>query len=301
MGLRAEGIGLRSFAIGLTQNSRRGTDFRIALRLPLERMLESRLVSDMTKEAAGEVDVRVIGPVHAMPARTPSPDFATIERHRPLRIGSSVGHGSVTAGTLGGFVSLEGLSRPAILSNNHVLAGVDAGIVGDAILQPGRYDGGAHPDDQVAALTRFVPLLNTATYDVAVAEVIDEKLWSSNDLPDGPLLAPASDPDDVDLVEKWGRTTGHTLGRVTAVEVDGLGVDFDGTVIQFNGVTEIEGRDGAAFSAGGDSGSVVYSSATREAFGLLFAGSEKGGSSNAGLTYLHPIREALDAVNGQWL
>ena len=61
---------------------------------------------------------------------------------RPLRPGLSVAHPSVTAGTLGGFVRTGG--GLAILSNNHVLAASDAAALGDAVLQPGPADGGAH-------------------------------------------------------------------------------------------------------------------------------------------------------------
>ena len=51
------------------------------------------------------------------------------QRVRPLRPGLSVAHPSVTAGTLGGFVRLDG--RLAVLSTNHVLAACDAAAPGD--------------------------------------------------------------------------------------------------------------------------------------------------------------------------
>ncbi len=45
-----------------------------------------------------------------------------------------------------------------ILSNNHVLANSNAARLGDAILQPGVYDGGKFPQDHIADLLEFVTL-----------------------------------------------------------------------------------------------------------------------------------------------
>ena len=75
-----------------------------------------------------------------------------------------------------------------------------------------------------------------------------------------------------------GRTTGHTRGRITAVEVDAVAVQYDGVVHRFDDQIEIEGRSGA-FSAGGDSGSVIWRSRDRAPLALLFAGSATGGSA----------------------
>jgi hypothetical protein len=43
-----------------------------------------------------------------------------------------------------------------MLSNNHVLANSNAAEIGDPILQPGPYDGGRYPGDQIAVLEDFV-------------------------------------------------------------------------------------------------------------------------------------------------
>jgi len=39
-----------------------------------------------------------------------------------------------------------------ILSNSHVLADEGTGAVGDRVIQPGKYDGGAAPGDVIAEL-----------------------------------------------------------------------------------------------------------------------------------------------------
>ena len=45
-----------------------------------------------------------------------------------------------------------------ILSNNHVLANANQAKLGEAILQPGRLDGGTLGNDRLATLVEFVPL-----------------------------------------------------------------------------------------------------------------------------------------------
>jgi hypothetical protein len=103
----------------------------LAIRVALED--DARvLLEGVDDTVLAEVDVRVIGPVSAQSSPTLSSAAQLQQRVRPLRPGSSVAHPSVTAGTLGGFVRVAG--RPAILSNNHVLAAGDAAAVGDPVL-----------------------------------------------------------------------------------------------------------------------------------------------------------------------
>jgi len=45
-----------------------------------------------------------------------------------------------------------------ILSNNHVLANSNGANIGDPILQPGPAGNGLFPGDQIAILSRFVPI-----------------------------------------------------------------------------------------------------------------------------------------------
>ncbi|MGD9236882.1 MAG: hypothetical protein PVF09_09415, partial [Desulfobacterales bacterium] len=78
------------------------------------------------------------------------------DRFRPAPGGVSIGHVGITAGTLGCWVIKNG--QKVILSNNHVLANSNAAEIGDAILQPGPFDGGRFPQDHIANLTQFVPI-----------------------------------------------------------------------------------------------------------------------------------------------
>jgi hypothetical protein len=106
--------------------------------------------------------------------------------------------------------------------------------------------------------------------------------------------------DDFPAVAKFGRTTGHTVGTVTAFELDNVRVQYDVGVVRFDGQIEVAGTEDASFSAPGDSGSLVVTATTDEsgaaAVGLLFAGSQTGGPSGLGLTYVNPIVAVLAAL-----
>jgi hypothetical protein len=259
------------------------------------------LLSGLDDAVLGEVDVRVIGPVRALAAITPE---RLQQRTRPLAPGLSVGHPTVSAGTLGGFVRVGG--RLAVLSNNHVLAASDTAAVGDPVLQPGPVDGGDPATDRVATLAafeRFTADGRANRVDAAVAVVDAEVPLEPGRLPGGPLGGDPLEVDEVDpdeRVEKVGRTTGHTVGRVSAVEVDGVAVQYDQGVYTFDDQIEIDGVAGA-FSAGGDSGSVIWRSADRAPLGLLFAGSETGGRVGGGVTFANPLVTVLSVLDLRWV
>ena len=268
---------------------------RVAVRL--QRDADRSLLPDLSRAASDEVDLRVIGPVR----RLTSPGRLQ-ERVRPLRPGLSLAHLSVSAGTLGGFVRTA--SGVRILSNNHVLAATDGATAGDAVLQPGPADGGAAAD-RVGALTAVERLGATAPnlVDAAVATLDSGVEVAPGDLPGGPLLASVPGSPDIDpeeLVEKVGRTTGHTRGRITAVEVDAVAVRYDEAVYRYDDQIEIQGLAGG-FSAGGDSGSVIWRSRDRAPLALLFAGSETGGPGGSGVTFANPLGTVLALLGVEWL
>ena len=62
--------------------------------------------------------------------------------------GVSTGHTGITAGTVGARV-YDGAGNYYALSNNHVFANQNDAVVGDAVLQPGPYDGGYAADDTI--------------------------------------------------------------------------------------------------------------------------------------------------------
>ncbi|MBZ4421522.1 S1 family peptidase [Myxococcus sp. RHSTA-1-4] len=279
-------------ALGIVPGRKRD-DFRLAIRLQILSHEARSYAAYVTGKAADEADVSFIGRVQAPPARAASSRYR--KRIRPLAPGFSLGHVGVTAGTLGGFV-VDAKGRPGILSNNHVLAANNAGKKGDAILQAGPMDGGTYPVDEVARLERFIRLRrhgNTADAAFALlsAGVEARPLYRKRRLTD---VMPVEEIQSSLAVWKLGRTTGHTRGTVTAIEVDQVTVDYSGTLHTFDGQLEVAGGT-RPFSQGGDSGALVVGGANR-GVGLLFAGSEAGGPLGIGVSYANPLQTVLDLL-----
>ena len=265
--------------------------------------------------AGDDADIREIGAVRHLAAVSPTAAGGLSQwrpeqlqrRVRPLHPGLSIGQRHVSAGTLAAFVALADRAGVFMLSNNHVLADSDRARVGDPVLQPGPADKGS-ATDRVGHLARFVHLSSTGshTVDAAVAQLDPGKSGEADRTavdtryPSGSLtgVAELTDEDwpaDEVLVEKVGRTTGVTRGRVTAIELDAVTVEYPIGAVTFDNQIEVTGADGA-FSGGGDSGALVYRPDTMQAVGLLFAGSERGGVDGTGLTYCNPIGLVLEAL-----
>lgn len=200
------------------------------------------------------------------------------QRVRPAKGGFSVGHYKITAGTIAtcvyDLVPFPGIPpKYYILSNNHVLANSNDARIGDPILQPGPYDGGSVPGDIIARLSRFVQIKwKTATsaplnlVDAAIAEGdfhnLDRAIYWI-----GYVQQVKSNPAVGDIVEKTGRTTNFTTGRIIATNAI-VDVNYgSGRVARF--AQQIVTSN---MSAGGDSGSLVCD-ISEGAVGLLFAGS----------------------------
>lgn len=271
------------------------SDYRLAVRVQNRAVQFSPEVEAIRARARGEVDIRYIGEV----VKRDTPWHQS--RQRPLILGASVGHFRVTAGTLGCFVRRRSDGARCLLSNNHVLANENRGRAGDPILQPGDLDGGRNPEDIVAALGAFVRLRRDRANEVdAALGVISESVRARPGHLEGIAGAfQGLGPDFIDegiAVQKLGRTTGHTLGRVTAIELDNVTVRFDIGVLAFNGQIEIESTTERPFSDGGDSGSVILNE-DLQAVGLLFAGGDQGGANDLGLTYANPIHRVLEALD----
>jgi hypothetical protein len=296
LGVRAQAAGaekepIRTMAIGIARSGKQHT---IAIRVQHRGLLNHPTIQDMRKKAKGEVDVRYVG--RLIKLETP----ATLQkRRRPLVIGCSIGHFAITAGTLGCFVTDRKTKVTLILSNNHVLANENGAKKGDAIIQPGDFDGGKRPKDVVAKLRTFVTLKPNATniVDCAVATPAKKIDFNSHQLGSFGALAGlrATIVDEGTVVRKVGRTTGETSGRVTAFELDNVVVGYDIGNLRFDDQIEIEGAGTGPFSDGGDSGSLIVD-ADRMAVALLFAGGDNGGTNGMGLTYGNPIHSVLDAL-----
>jgi hypothetical protein len=261
---------------------------------------------------AVKTDVQEVGVFHAW-------QLGERDRHRPAVPGASCGHSDITAGTFGCLVRRG--DDLFILSNNHVLANTNKASRGDAILQPGRYDGGSIAD-KIAELEEWIPLKTGAeASDCPWAKLVVQGLnflarasgsksrltalreQRAENLVDCAIARPLSPnlvrPDILGigvpkgvqagtlgtLVQKTGRTTGHTTGKITQVDVT-VQVDYQGEQVSF-----VDQFMATGMSAGGDSGAAVLNM-DGYVVGLLFAGSELA-------TLINPIRPVLDALNVQ--
>lgn len=263
-------------------------------------------------------DVVEVGRIKAWQSPPPASSNPR-DRWRPAPGGVSIGHVDITAGTLGCLVIRGG--ELFILSNNHVLADVNRGRIGDPIIQPGRYDGGTLADE-IALLADFIPIrFGTEEAECPLANGVERALnWAaravgSSHRMQSYRLTPAENRVDAaiarplspDLVErqileiglpqgvheatlgtrvqKSGRTTGHTWSTIRQIDVT-VGVDYDGRTATFT-----DQFMAGAMSGGGDSGSAVLD---EEGYvvGLLFAGSDL-------TTVINPIQFVLDALGVQ--
>lgn len=240
------------------------------------------------------VNVIVTGLIDAQPHRF---------RIRPAPGGVSSGHFKITAGTLGclavGRTAPRNVRRLA-LSNNHVFANSNNAVFGDCITQPGPLDGGKCPADQIAILERFVPInfsggvnfVDAATAwcwpDRVRRELIflsggQQHFFRIGNVPIAPQLNMA--------VGKSGRTTQLTRGTIIDINAS-INVNYGGgRVALFRDQIAIRGAGGTTFSAGGDSGSVIWTwDSARRPVGLLFAG---GG----GITFANKMARVVAALD----
>ena len=213
--------------------------------------------------------------------------FSNTGRYRPALGGVSIGHYKITAGTLGCLVKDRKTGKILILSNNHVLANSNHAGKGDAILQPGPYDGGKSSADILAALDRWIEIKfgkQGNLVDAALARPKKIKQVKPEiiliGIPQGTVKA------KLDMfIQKSGRTTGYTTGKIKDIRAT-VKISYDQKTALFRNqilTTNI--------SQGGDSGSLVLDMKKR-AVGLLFAGSEA-------VTVLNPISEVLKLLDVQ--
>lgn len=292
--------------IGVKEKGGRKTGLTVLTVLVKRKLPEAELMEAhrVPKEIGGvRTDVIEVGELTLLALRT--------DRHRPAPAGVSVGHYKITAGTLGAVVRDRATGARLILSNNHVLANMTDGrdgraARGDAVLQPGRYDGGRLRDG-IGKLERFVPLHRRVEVQSAGCRYFKKsrrvvnslirlvsggyelrlvRVRRRENLVDAAVARPLSDsdldPDVLDLgpvagvrkahvgmpVVKSGRTSGVTRGEVRVIDATvRVGLgDLGYGMFTDQIVTTPMGQPG-------DSGSLVLTE-DRRVVGLLSAGSE---------------------------
>ncbi len=218
---------------------------------------------------------------------------------RPVPIGVSTGHPDITAGTIGARVT-DGTNVFA-LSNNHVYANSNDANIGDSALQPGPYDGGQDPEDKIGELYDFEPIAfdgsdNTIDAAIAISSTSELDVATPEDGYGTPSATTTSASVDMQ-VQKFGRTTGLTHGKVSEVSVT-VDVCYECAgpfcfnckkLARFVDQIAITPGD---FSGGGDSGSLIVTdnNNNNNPSGLLFAGSDTR-------TLANPIDAVLNRFN----
>lgn len=228
------------------------------------------------------------------------------KRFRPAPGGVSIGHKDITAGTLGCLVKKDEIAY--ILSNNHVLANSNEGEIGDAILQPGPYDGGHFPEDRIAELSEFIPIQfkgsdgggsspcpfarSTASILNLLAAVIGSKsrlqpirAKASENIVDCAIAKPLNPNNVKNEILNIGKLTGTAEGTLgMKIKKSGRTTGLTtGSILQIDVTAEVSyGSNKVAtfvdqlmagnMSQGGDSGSAIVNEENK-LVGLLFAGS----------------------------
>lgn len=202
---------------------------------------------------------------------------------RPIVPGHSCGHRQITAGTIGG-IFLDKDNHPVILSNNHVIANENNAKIGDPIYQPGPLDsrgdisftgwGGSPINTPYFATLKDFEKLSTSgnRQDSAIAKIHESfitagminHIYPTVNKP----LAGFATPTVNMAVQKMGRTTGYTTGRVIGLNAS-FTIKYDIGQLRFNNCVVC-----TPMSAGGDSGSLIFDM-NMNAVALLFAGSGK--------------------------
>jgi hypothetical protein len=226
---------------------------------------------------------------------------------RPVPIGISSGHVDVTAGTLACRVT-NGCHTYA-LSNAHVYADENDGLVDDNILQPGPTDGGVDPDDTIGFLFTSVPIVMSPAasneVDAAIIETTTDLVGTATRTngygePISVDQNTALDPDTGMLVMKYGRTTAQSYGYIDAINAT-VFVGYTGGTARF--VNQIIIKEDLSipqtrgFSRAGDSGSLIVGrdgAIDRVPVGLLFASGTESGTGVA-ITIANPIKAVLEA------
>jgi hypothetical protein len=288
--IRSRGEGETHMAVGAAIGDKPDA-YRVAVRAPDPGSVDETLLERIRAEAKEEVDLQYTGPL-----RVKRVDQAVPAKR--LEIGASIGHYTCSAGTIGFFARRNADRVLGLVSNNHVLAAQDCGQENDEILHPAPADLGSSPNDVVGYLAGDYPRLHdqNQTVDCAFARLAPRTSCDAMALSAKERLRNTIATAEKELqVEKIGRTTGRTAGRITAIDLDFFDVQYSFGYVPFFDQIEIEAVSETPFCRPGDSGSLVF---TRdyEPLGLLFLGTRAGGAFNCGRGYANPIANVLRSL-----
>lgn len=307
--------GVHGVGVGAKVVAGRATDqlvirFHVAHKIPLSRLLPEQQIPDTfqyfsqkdNREVALKTDV-----IESPPGR-PHTDPESVVRPVPGGVSCS-GHGDSWGGTgtIGGWVWDNIDDSIVMLSNQHVFGNA----AGTPIIQPGSGDGGVFPQDQIGQVKRSIPLIPAPIgqepdfsdfnyVDAAIADLDNSDNFDLTVLEVGPAVYEIDSPVVGMTVEKFGQTTGHTVGEITDLPYNLiLEYPVEGDVILVD-CFRYETNDPAQMplSSMGDSGSLVFQQGApgviKPVVGLLFGGGE---SANNNWTMACKITNVFSMLN----
>jgi endonuclease G len=245
-----------------------------------------------------EVPTDVIQRNFKINLKTQEEKIKSIRKQRldPVLPGCSVGHPTISAGTVGCVVYDNMSGEEYILSNWHVLQG-HRGVIGDKIVQPGKHD------DSRITMNYAGHLVNShlgSAGDCAVAK-IDLRQLNDKIIDIDVQVKNIADPEIGDKVIKSGRTTSVTYGIVSRVHVT-TKINYEGVgYVNVGGFEYTPDPDNlpenGEISMGGDSGSAVMlvknSKPSSTMVGLHFAGEVGNAPEHAIACYSRAVFEKL--------
>jgi len=234
----------------------------------------------------------------------------------PIKLGTSGGNANDSSvqgklvyccgGTLGALLQRNGTYY--ILSNNHVLARSDSASIGDPITQPDLIDANCSTvgTTTVGNLTQYLNLEAAGTnVDAAIAQIVTGTVDTSGTVLGLGATATGGTPDAGpphagsgiaahigEAVAKSGRSSSLTCSTVDVIELQtsvsyqkgcNTGANFS---VTYTGQISVSG---GAFSAEGDSGSLIVDQSTADPVALLYGGSDTDTVGN-------PVADVLAAL-----
>ncbi|HMO74425.1 MAG TPA: hypothetical protein PKD99_02005 [Sphingopyxis sp.] len=277
------GFGIAEKEVGERAAGAIGISFFVREKRGPSRLRAAQAIPELLSDPQGRAiytDVVEVGDVVAQAAQVATD---------PIRSGYSIGHVRGAPGTLGAIVVKGG--QPHLLSAQHVFADFDRAAPGDPILYPARGDGGT-VGDAIGRLAAFSPLDRSSGFpnrvDAALARIepaafarIDRSVAGAV----APLQAAAAALDMP--VRLSGRSSGDRQSVVRAIKAEVKIYQLD----RYIGFSEQIAC--AAFSDGGDSGSLVIHAESGRAIGLLVGGSSR-------TSFVTPIGAVLAALGARF-
>jgi hypothetical protein len=200
------------------------------------------------------------------------------------------------------------------LSNNHVSGSCSFAGVGLSIVAPGIYDviPNGLPPFTLGFHVRSLPLITgsadnvdpKSNLDAAIFLIAAENLVSSYQGNSYDTPAQATAILDNMEVEKVGRTTQYTHGRVIGQIYGAHPIQYSAPLYQFSGLVSFEpvfaiAGIGQLFSDNGDSGSLITTidqNGQRKAVGLVVGGKNDGSAPGGKITIALPILPILQGL-----